>query len=135
MSPRPVSQPAALIEVKTKTSPSPRPSHWPLASMPRSHLPHARCLCVCLSCTHFLSSLLSLFLHPWTKRGDKDGMRKRPLETPVSNGGQLCPPGTEKTQLRSSLPRRTNCLSLLFPFFKSSTMWSVPALLGDPHLF
>lgn len=60
------------------------------------------------------------------------------METPCEQWGVsfVPPPGTEKTQLKELTSQgEQTVLSLLFPFFKSSTMWSVPALLGDPHLF
>lgn len=60
------------------------------------------------------------------------------METPCEQGGVsfLPPPGTEKTQLKELTSQgEQTVLSLPFPFFKSSAMWSVPALLGDPHLF
>lgn len=81
MSPRPVSPPLPSSS-RRRPLPSPRPSRWPLASMPRSHLPHAPCLCGSLSCTHFLSSSCPSSCIPGLREGDKDwcaGGRGDPL--------------------------------------------------------
>ena len=55
----------------------------------------------------------------------------------MSNGGSASCllQAPRRPSSRSSLPRENKLLSLPLPFSKSSTMWSVPALLGDPHLF
>lgn len=123
----------ALIEVKTRPLPPQWPSALALASMPRSH-PASCTLPLCVSLAHTFSLPPVPLLHPWTKRGGQGLERKRPWRPCEQQWGSACAllQALRRPSSRSSLPRENKlCFPCFFPF-KSSTMWSVPALSGRP---
>lgn len=134
MSPRPVSPPLPSIEVKTRPLPSPGPAAGPCQHA-RSHTCLMHAASVCLSYTHFLF-LLSLFLHPWTRgRGTRTNAQEA-VETPCEQWGvSFITSQALKTQLKGCFPGEQTVLSLLFPFFKSSTMWSSQPFWETPICF